>query len=116
VRGWAWVQRAGCGCGSPMGGSWWMGCRRGGRRSMGTGHPVLDAAVTDQLGRMSYVMFGGLSHEPAVSLARALVDVTPPGLEHVFLWQRWRTKIHFELFRSGDRLGLVWVVWGFEEF
>jgi adenosylmethionine-8-amino-7-oxononanoate aminotransferase len=58
--------------------SWWAAIH-------GYRHPVLDAAVTDQLGRMSHVMFGGLTHEPAVALAKTLVDVTPAGLEHVFL-------------------------------
>ena len=58
--------------------SWWAAIH-------GYRHPVLDAAVTDQLGRMSHVMFGGLTHEPAVRLARRLVEITPPGLEHVFL-------------------------------
>jgi adenosylmethionine-8-amino-7-oxononanoate aminotransferase len=46
---------------------------------------VLDAAVADQLARMSHVMFGGLTHEPAVRLARDLVELSPAGLEHVFL-------------------------------
>lgn len=58
--------------------SWWAAIH-------GYRHPTLDAAVADQLGRMSHVMFGGLTHEPAVRLARTLVEITPPGLEHVFL-------------------------------
>jgi adenosylmethionine-8-amino-7-oxononanoate aminotransferase len=58
--------------------SWWAAVH-------GYRHPVLDAAVTEQLGRMSHVMFGGLTHEPAVRLARTLVEITPAGLEHVFL-------------------------------
>jgi len=57
--------------------SWWAAIH-------GYRHPVLDAAVTRQLGRMSHVMFGGLTHEPAVRLAERLVEVTPAGLEHVF--------------------------------
>ena len=57
--------------------SWWAAVH-------GYAHPVLDAAVRDQLGAMSHVMFGGLTHAPAVDLARTLVDITPPGLEHVF--------------------------------
>ncbi|MDP9444703.1 MAG: aminotransferase class III-fold pyridoxal phosphate-dependent enzyme, partial [Actinomycetota bacterium] len=44
----------------------------------------LDAAVRAQLADMAHVMFGGLTHEPAVRLGRQLVGLTPPGLEHVF--------------------------------
>jgi adenosylmethionine---8-amino-7-oxononanoate aminotransferase len=58
--------------------SWW--CAIHGYR-----HPALDAAVIDQLGRMAHVMFGGLTHEPAVRLVERLVDMTPAGLERVFL-------------------------------
>jgi adenosylmethionine-8-amino-7-oxononanoate aminotransferase len=46
---------------------------------------VLDKALLDQAGRMSHVMFGGLTHEPAVRLAARLVEITPQPLRHVFL-------------------------------
>jgi adenosylmethionine-8-amino-7-oxononanoate aminotransferase len=58
--------------------SWWAAIH-------GYRHPVLDEAVRRQLGSMSHVMFGGLTHEPAVRLATTLVELAPPGLEHVFL-------------------------------
>jgi len=58
--------------------SWW--CAVHGYR-----HPVLDAAARDQIDQMAHVMFGGLTHAPAVDLARRLVELTPPGLEQVFL-------------------------------
>jgi adenosylmethionine---8-amino-7-oxononanoate aminotransferase len=57
--------------------SWWSSIH-------GYRHPVLDAAVREQLGRMAHVMFGGLTHEPAVLLAQRLVAMTPAPLERVF--------------------------------
>jgi adenosylmethionine-8-amino-7-oxononanoate aminotransferase len=58
--------------------SWW--CAIHGYR-----HPDLDAALRAQAETMSHVMFGGLTHEPAVRLGQRLVDLTPAGLERVFL-------------------------------
>jgi adenosylmethionine---8-amino-7-oxononanoate aminotransferase len=58
--------------------SWW--CAIHGYR-----HPRLDRAVGEQLARMAHVMFGGLTHEPAVLLAERLTALAPAGLERVFL-------------------------------
>ncbi len=57
--------------------SWW--CAIHGYR-----HPALDEAVRGQLDRMAHVMFGGLTHEPAVRLAERLVEIAPAGLDRVF--------------------------------
>ncbi|KUH94181.1 adenosylmethionine-8-amino-7-oxononanoate aminotransferase [Mycolicibacterium acapulense] len=57
--------------------SWWTAIH-------GHGHPVLDAAITEQLATMNHVMFGGLTHEPAARLAQLLVEITPDGLDTVF--------------------------------
>lgn len=58
--------------------SWWCAIH-------GYNHPVLNAAAKDQIDRMSHVMFGGITHAPAVSLCEKLVDITPQGLKKVFL-------------------------------
>jgi adenosylmethionine-8-amino-7-oxononanoate aminotransferase len=58
--------------------SWW--CAIHGYRQ-----PALDEAVRTQLARMAHVMFGGLTHEPAVRLAERLSEMAPAGLERVFL-------------------------------
>lgn len=58
--------------------SWWSAIH-------GYRHPVLDAALREQVAEFSHVMFGGLTHVPAVELGRRLVDITPGPLERVFL-------------------------------
>ncbi len=58
--------------------SWWAAIH-------GYRHPVLDEAARGQLGRMSHVMFGGLTHEPAIRLCDRLARSPRPGCEHVFL-------------------------------
>lgn len=58
--------------------SWWAVIH-------GYNHPVLNQALKSQCGMVSHVMFGGLTHEPAVRLSRLLIDVSPEGLDKVFL-------------------------------
>ncbi|BBU98462.1 adenosylmethionine--8-amino-7-oxononanoate transaminase [Providencia hangzhouensis] len=58
--------------------SWWATIH-------GYNHPVLNQAVTTQLAKMSHVMFGGITHPPAVNLCKQLVAITPEPLECVFL-------------------------------
>ena len=58
--------------------SWWCAIH-------GYNHPELNEAIADQLERMAHVMFGGITHDPAVRLARSLIEITPDTLRHVFL-------------------------------
>ena len=58
--------------------SWWSAIH-------GYNHPHLNNAVTEQTSRFAHLMFGGLTHEPAVQLAERLIAMAPPGLAHLFL-------------------------------
>lgn len=58
--------------------SWWSVIH-------GYNHPVINAALKSQLDTMAHVMFGGLVHEPAAQLVKTLVDISPAGLDKVFL-------------------------------
>ena len=57
--------------------SWWCVAH-------GHNHPAIVEAVRRQSERLSHVMFGGFTHEPAIELAQALTAITPPGLDRVF--------------------------------
>jgi len=57
--------------------SWWCAIH-------GYNHPVMNQALTSQLDAMAHVMFGGLTHPPAVALASRLVELTPAPLQSVF--------------------------------
>ncbi|ASD67066.1 adenosylmethionine--8-amino-7-oxononanoate transaminase [Pseudoalteromonas piscicida] len=58
--------------------SWWSAVH-------GYGHPEIIAAIKNQADTMSHVMFGGLTHQPAVELCKLLVELTPGPLNRVFL-------------------------------
>ncbi|MFK5953559.1 MAG: adenosylmethionine--8-amino-7-oxononanoate transaminase [Desulfobacterium sp.] len=58
--------------------SWWAAIH-------GYNHPVLNEAAHGQIDAFSHVMFGGLTHRPAAELGKLLVEITPKGLEQVFL-------------------------------
>ena len=58
--------------------SWWAAIH-------GYNHPTLNAALSTQANKMSHIMFGGFTHEPAVELCNLLIELTPVGLDKVFL-------------------------------
>ncbi|MDO6428740.1 adenosylmethionine--8-amino-7-oxononanoate transaminase [Thalassotalea sp. 1_MG-2023] len=58
--------------------SWWSVLH-------GYNRPELNKAVTEQLDKVAHVMFGGFTHEPAITLVKKLVSLTPDGLEKVFI-------------------------------
>ncbi len=70
--------------------SWWTACH-------GYDHPHIRDAVTRQAGLMPHVMFGGLAHEPALTLARRLAALLPGGLGRVFLSESGSVAVEIAL-------------------
>ncbi|NAZ46312.1 adenosylmethionine--8-amino-7-oxononanoate transaminase [Vibrio toranzoniae] len=58
--------------------SWWSTIH-------GYNHPDLNAAAHSQIDKVSHVMFGGITHQPAIDLCKKLLNLAPSNLEHVFL-------------------------------
>jgi adenosylmethionine---8-amino-7-oxononanoate aminotransferase len=91
--------------------SWWA-CIHG------YNHPRLNGAITEQLSKMAHVMFGGITHQPAIELAKLLVKITPNELETVFFSDSGSIAIEVALkmalqYWQGDRNQFVTVRGGY---
>lgn len=70
--------------------SWWV-------TTHGHRHPAIMAAIAQAAGTLDQIIFAGLTHEPAEALARELVRLAPPGLEHVFYSDSGSTAVEVAL-------------------
>ena len=70
--------------------SWWV-------ITHGHRHPKIVEAIKEQADQLDQVIFAGFTHQPAEDLARALIEIAPPGLSHVFYSDSGSTAVEVAL-------------------